>query len=102
MSFSLAEDILQTVDLCGENAPAQARQTIITTPGIFIVTGSARFLYQSLVHHFLKIVIKRAGADLVLALRLLTNLLHDGIAVPVLVHEREQDMECGRREWEEG
>jgi hypothetical protein len=33
---------------------------------------------------FLQIVVKRAGADLVLALRMPADRLHDGLAVPVL------------------
>ncbi len=57
---------------------------IVTTAGVFVTTGTTRFLYQTLVHHLLEIVIEGTGPNLVLTLRLLNDLPHDGVPVPIL------------------
>ena len=54
-----------------------------------------------MVHQFFEIVVERAGAEFVLALRLAGDFLHDAVAVEIFGCEREQDVELGWGEREE-
>jgi hypothetical protein len=54
-----------------------------------------------MVQQFFEVVVERAGAELVLALGLASDLLHDAVAVEVFGSEREENVELGWGEGEE-
>ncbi len=100
--FGLAEDVVETIHFRGKNASAQAGHTVVATPGVFVAASAARFLDQPLGHHFLEVVIKRSGADFVLALGVLGDFLHNGVAVKIFSGQGEQDMKNGRGKRKKG
>ncbi len=107
MRSCFTQDLFEALDFGGENAAADVAETVVAAARISRVAvvvsrgGLGGFFNEAMVHEFFEIVVERAGAELVLALRLARDFLHDAVAVEVFGSEREQDVKLGGGEREE-
>src|ERR1041384_6441360 len=97
MDARLANHGFEAADFGGQDAAAGRSEAIVAAARIVAGAGGRGFLYQSLRHQFLEIVVKRSGTELVTAFGLAGHLLHDAVAVAVLGGKGEQDMQGSRR-----
>jgi len=99
MCFCLADHFFETCDFGGEDAAADRGEPIVAAARIAIVGGGGcglgGLIDKAMVHQFFEIVVERAGAELVFALRLTGDLLHDAVAVKVFGCEGEENVELG-------
>src|SRR5712691_3782097 len=86
----------QTLRLAIECAPAEGLQDEHATT---IVAARAELTDESGFFHALQRAVNRAGAHPHLRTGGLFDRLHDGVAVPRTIRQREQDVEHGRRQW---
>ena len=79
-------------------AAPNVRQQVIATPlVVFVGRGpAAALLDQPLFLHPLNGPVQRAGAEPDLAVGPGSDVLDDGVAVPLAIRESEQDVECRR------
>jgi hypothetical protein len=89
--------MVKAIQLSRQHIPAQACQTIVAATSVLVWCRLTRFLNEALVHHLLKIVVQGAGTNFVLPLRMRPNLLHDRVAVAILVNEGKKNVQHGRR-----
>jgi hypothetical protein len=97
MHFCLTHNFVEAGDFGGEDFAADGAEAIVTTPWVAIVGGNGfRGVFdEAMVHQFFEIVVERAGAELVSALRLADDLLHDAVAVEIVGSERKEDVQLG-------
>ncbi len=108
MGSCFTQNLFESLDFGGEDAAADVAEAVVATARIACVAvvvntrgGLGGFFDEAVVHEFFEIVVERAGAELVLALRLARDFLHDAVAVEVFGSEREQDVKLGGGEREE-
>ena len=106
MGFRFPQNLFEACDFSGEDATADIGEAVEAAAGVARVAivgrgDAGRFFDEPMVHQFFEIVVKSAGAEFVLALRLAGDFLHDAVAVEVFRSEREQDVELGGRERKE-
>jgi hypothetical protein len=106
MRLRFSQDLFEAGDLGGEDVAADAGEAIVAAAGVAIVGGSGGgsggFFDEAMAHQFFEVVVEGAGAELVLALRLACDFLHDAVAVEVVGSEGEEDVELRGGEREEG
>ena len=96
MYFGFSDYGLQAADLRREHPAAERGESKIAAARIVMRRRLRRFLHQSLGHELVEVVVKCAGAEFVLALRLAGDLLHDPVTVPVFTGQGEQNVERRR------
>jgi hypothetical protein len=104
MRFCFAQNLFEAGDFGGEDVAADGGEAIVTASRVAVVSefrDARRFLDEAVVHQFFEIVVKRAGAEFVFALRLANDFLHDAVAMEVFGSEGEQDVELGGGERKE-
>jgi hypothetical protein len=98
-------NLFEAGDFSGENVAADATEAIVATAGVAIVarsgSGLGGFFDEAVIHEFFEIVVERAGAELVLALGLASDFLHDAVAMEIFGGECEQDVKLGGGERKE-
>ncbi len=79
-----------------QNAPSEARQTVVSSARIVSGRTVPRLFHKPLVEQLLQIVVKGPRPQFVSATCLARNLGHDGVSVPILSCESQQDMKNSR------
>jgi hypothetical protein len=103
MHFRFTQNFVEAGNLGSEDFAADSAEAIVAAARVAIVGGGGfrGFFDEAMVQQFFEIVVERAGAELVFALRLASDFLHDAVAVEVFGSECEQDVELGGGEREE-
>jgi hypothetical protein len=112
MHFCFAQNLVEALYFGGEDTAADVAEAIVAAACIARVAifsrsgggdgiGSCGFFDEAVVHEFFEIVVKRAGAEFIAALRLASNFLHDAVAVEIFGGEGEQDVKLGGGEGKE-
>jgi hypothetical protein len=96
MQLGLAHYAFEAGHFRRENASAQRGQAVIAAPGIVVVRSAGSAFDHPQIRELLKVVVKGAGAQFILAFGLPRDLLHDPVAMPVLGGEGKEDVK-GRR-----
>src|SRR6185437_9896365 len=81
---------------------AKSRQLVISAARIVVGRGAGDFPDQAAIDELFDIVIERAGTELIAAVGLARDFLHDGIAVALFAGDRGEDVKGRRRKREEG
>jgi hypothetical protein len=105
--------LVEALDLGGEYAAAGVAEAIVAAAGVarvavFAAGGgsgsgvrSGGFFDEAVVHEFFEIVVERAWAEFVAALRLAGDFLHDAVAVKIFGGQGKQNVELGGGEGQE-
>ncbi len=103
MRFRFTQDFFEALDFGGEDFAADGGEAIVAAARVAIVgrCGFGGLFDEAMVHQLFEIVVERAGAEFVFALRLAGDFLHDAVAVEVLGCQGEQDVELRRGERQE-
>ena len=100
MRFCFTQAFFEALDFSGEDFAADGGEAIVAAARVAVVGGDGGgcfggFIDEVMVHQLFEIVVERAGAEFVFALRLASDFLHDAVAVEIFGREREEDVELG-------
>ena len=103
MRLCFTHNFVEAGNLGGEDFAADGAEAIVAAARVAVVGGGGfqGFFDEAVVQQFFEIVVERAGAELVLTLRLASDFLHDAVAVEIFGSKCEQDVELGGGEREE-
>ena len=95
MNLYLTKDTFETANLGGHHSFPERGQTIVSSPRILLALPTD-FQNEALIEQSLQIIVKSPWPELVLAVGLKRDFLHDSVAVTVFAGKRDQDMkDCG-------